>query len=49
MVVGKDNVRVILTMPRKMKEELEKEAVEDNRSLSNYIITLIQKCKEDKI
>ncbi|MGF9715111.1 ribbon-helix-helix domain-containing protein [Paenibacillus naphthalenovorans] len=46
MVVSKDSVRIMITIPISLKEELEVEAKNENRSLSNYIVTLIQKRNE---
>lgn len=42
MAVSKENVRVMITMPLVLKEHLELKADEENRSLSNHIVTLIQ-------
>lgn len=43
MAVGKDKVRVLLTLPIELKEQLENEAKLDNRSLNGYIVNLILK------
>lgn len=43
MAIADDNIRVMITIPKELKEELEKEAKEDNRSLSNYIVVTLQK------
>jgi predicted HicB family RNase H-like nuclease len=43
MAVSKENDRIMVTLPRELKEQLEKEAAAENRSLSNYILTLLQK------
>lgn len=52
MAVGKDKVRVLLTLPIDLKEQLEEEAKLDNRSLNGYILNLILKsnlrCDNDK-
>lgn len=37
MAIPDDKIRVMITIEKELKEELEKEAKEDNRSLSNYI------------
>jgi predicted HicB family RNase H-like nuclease len=42
MVVSKDSARVMVTMSKELKEELEMEAEKESRSLSNYIVTIIQ-------
>jgi metal-responsive CopG/Arc/MetJ family transcriptional regulator len=43
MAVGKDKVRFYVTMPKDLKLLLEKRAQEENRSVSNYIVTVLQK------
>lgn len=48
MAIADDNVRVMITIPKELKEELEKEAKEDNRSLSNYIMVTLQKRHDSK-
>ena len=40
---GKDKVRFYVTMPKDLKLLLDKLAQEENRSLSNYIVTVLQK------
>lgn len=42
MSISKDNVRFIFTMPKELKEVLEEQAKKENRSLSNYIVTILQ-------
>lgn len=42
MAISKENVRVMITMPLVLKEQLELKADKENRSLSNHIVTLIQ-------
>lgn len=41
MAVSKDNTRIQVTLPKDVKKELEKKASDCNRSVSNYIVTLI--------
>ena len=43
MSVANNNTRIQITIPRKLKAQLEIKAKENNRSVSNYIVTLIQK------
>jgi hypothetical protein len=45
-LVGKDKTRILLTLPLDLKEELKKEADGENRSLNNYILTLLLKNKK---
>lgn len=33
--------KILLTIPEDLKKELENEAKEDNRSLNNYILTVL--------
>lgn len=42
-MISKDNIRVLITLNRDLKQQLEKLAKEENRSLSNYILTVLQK------
>jgi len=42
MAVKKDNTRIQVTIPKDLKIQLEQKAKEDNRSVSNYIVKLIQ-------
>jgi len=37
-MVAKDKTRILLTLPIDLKEELQKEAKDVNRSLNNYIL-----------
>ena len=43
MALKSDKTRILVNIPMKLKEELEKIALEDNRSVSNYVVTLIEK------
>lgn len=43
MTVSKDNTRIQITISKDLKKKLEKRAEENNRSVSNYIVTLIMK------
>ena len=42
MAISKNNTRVLVTMPKELKAQLEKLAKENNRSLSNFIVTVLQ-------
>ena len=42
MSISKENIRIQITLPKELKEKLEKKAKEDNRSVSNYVVKLIQ-------
>lgn len=43
MAVGKDKVRFYVTIPKDLKSILEEQAKKENRSLSNLIVTILQK------
>ena len=43
MAISKNNTKVLLIMPIALKEELKEEARKDNRSLSNYVVTILEK------
>lgn len=43
MAVSSDKIRILVTVPRTTKKQLEAVAKQENRSVSNYIFTLIQK------
>jgi len=45
MAISDDNTRIIVTLPKTLKAELQKEADKERRSLSNYILTIIEKYK----
>lgn len=42
MSISKDNTRIILTIPKDLKAELEKIAQEQNRSFNNLVITILK-------
>ena len=42
-MISENNTRVLVTMPKETKERLEKLAKEDNRSVNNLILTVINK------
>jgi len=41
MSISKNNARTLITIDKKLKEEAEKKAKAENRSFSNYVISLI--------
>ena len=43
MAISKENTRIQVTIPKDLKKQLEEKAKLENRSVSNYIVTLIQK------
>lgn len=43
MAISEKNKRVIITMPRDLHEQLTLEANKENRSISNYIVTVLKK------
>lgn len=43
MAVAKDNDRIVVTVSKEVKEQLERLADKDNRSLSNYASTILQR------
>jgi metal-responsive CopG/Arc/MetJ family transcriptional regulator len=48
MAISKENTRVLITIPKTLKKELEEIARIENRSLSNYVLNLIYKDLESK-
>ena len=42
MTISKDNTRTQLTISKKLKQQLEKIAKEQNRSFNNLVITILQ-------
>lgn len=48
MSISKDNVRTLITIDKKLKEEAEKKAKMESRSFSNYVVALIKKDLENK-
>ena len=43
MAISEENTRIQVTTPKDLKKQLEEKAKAENRSVSNYIVTLIQK------
>ena len=48
MAISNNKTRILITLPFKDKELLEKVAKKENRSVSNYVYTLILKDLDDK-
>lgn len=48
MAVSNDKIRILVTVPRDMKVKLEAAARSENRSVSNYVYTLIQRELDEK-
>lgn len=48
MAIGKDKTRIILTLPKEVKNKLDILAKEDNRTTSNYLQNLIYKHLEQQ-
>ena len=45
-MISKNNIRMMLSLPRKLKKKLEALAEADNRSLNNYIVTVLKNVVE---
>lgn len=43
MAVGSDKTRILVNIPIELKKQLEEKAKQENRSLSNYIVTVLSK------
>jgi len=43
MTISDKNTRILVIIPKELKKQLEQKAKENNRSVSNYVVTLIQK------
>jgi hypothetical protein len=43
MAISKNNSVVQVIIPKELKKQLEEKADKENRSVSNYVVTLIQK------
>jgi predicted HicB family RNase H-like nuclease len=41
-MISKDSARAIVSMPKELKRELEQRAENENRSLNNYIVTVLK-------
>ena len=40
--IAQDKVRISLVIPKDLKEELERQAQSQDRSMSNYIVTILK-------
>ena len=45
--ISENNTRIIITIPKETKSKIEKIASCENRSLSNLVVTIINKYIED--
>ncbi len=48
MAISSDKIRILITVPKDMKVKLEEVARKENRSVSNYVYTLIQRELDEK-
>lgn len=48
MAIGKDKTQFPLILPKNLKATLEEKAQKENRSLSNYIVYLLQKAMDEQ-
>jgi metal-responsive CopG/Arc/MetJ family transcriptional regulator len=42
-MVGKDKIRILITITKDMKTELEQVAINENRTVANLIVTILRK------
>jgi predicted DNA-binding protein len=47
-MISNKNTRTLITLPKELKTKLEKLAKSENRSLNNYIVTILIKYLENK-
>ena len=43
MAISDKNTRVLVTMPKELKDKLEKKAKDENRTVNNLILTILLK------
>ncbi|GAA0082967.1 ribbon-helix-helix domain-containing protein [Clostridium sp. CTA-6] len=48
MAISKNNIRIKITIPKEMNEQLKLKASKEQRSVSNYVYKLIVKDLENK-
>lgn len=49
MAINKEkNTRIVITLPKEVKEQVQELAIKDNRTMTNYIVNLILKDLESK-
>jgi hypothetical protein len=46
--IKQENTRVVITMTNELRKELEREAEEEDRSLSNYIVQILKQRQRQK-
>lgn len=50
MAINKEkNTRIVITLPKEIKEKIQIQANKDNRTMTNYIVNLILKDLEGKM
>lgn len=42
-MVSKDNIRIMITIPKEILEKIQKLAKADNRTISNFIVSILLK------
>lgn len=42
MPISDKNTKMLIVIPKELKKELEEEAKGENRSLSNYVVTILE-------
>lgn len=42
MAISKDNVRTVITIPKKLKKQLENLAKQDSRSFNNLVVKILK-------
>lgn len=42
-MVSKDNIRIMITIPKELLEKIQKLAKADNRTISNFIVSILLK------
>lgn len=42
------NTRIVITLPKEIKEQIQEQATKDNRTMTNYIVNLILKDLDSK-
>lgn len=47
MAVGEDKIRILITVPKEMKKELDELAKNDLRSTSNFIVSILRNYIDD--
>lgn len=47
MTIGDDKTRIVITVTKKLKEQLEEQALKENRTVANLLNTIAIKYLED--